>query len=152
MAHQNGRPMLPIAPQPGLRGEPDDARMARRPVWCTPELSTPVGEAAVAYQVGVAALVADLPGARSSLARAVTLDDDFLLAHVALAATEGRSYRSARRTASASRPERQHAEVVARFFGSDPAGALDLRREHLAEFPGDLLVVWLPLAAAQRRD
>ncbi len=43
------------------------------------------------------------------------------------------------------RAERHHAETVRVWLGGDPAHGRDLRREHLLEFPGDLLVVVLPL-------
>ena len=46
-------------------------------------------------------------------------------------------------SARLTRGERQHLEVVRALLGDDPGRADDLRREHLAEFPGDLLVVWL---------
>ena len=40
--------------------------------------------------------------------------------------------------------ERQHVAVVRAHLAGDPERAHDLRRQHLAELPGDLLVVWLP--------
>jgi hypothetical protein len=34
--------------------------------------------------------------------------------------------------------------VVAAAFDGDPWHAADLRREHLLDYPGDVLIVWLP--------
>ena len=49
-----------------------------------------------------------------------------------------------------SRGERQHVEVVHAALSGDTCRADDLRREHLLEYPGDLLVVWLPAMFARR--
>jgi hypothetical protein len=46
--------------------------------------------------------------------------------------------------ADLARGERQHAEIVAAWLRGETLRAADLRREHLADYPGDVLVVWLP--------
>ena len=43
-----------------------------------------------------------------------------------------------------SRPERQHCEIVRAAFEGDLERAAELRRTHLLEYPGDVLIVWLP--------
>ena len=51
------------------------------------------------------------------------------------------------------RAERQHREVVHTTLAGDVRHAADLRREHLLEFPGDVLIVWLPvLRTSASRD
>ena len=44
------------------------------------------------------------------------------------------------------RGERQHQEIIRAALRGDVAHAADLRRVHLLEFPGDVLIVWLPAA------
>jgi hypothetical protein len=119
--------------------------------WEVPGLSTTSVEAAIHYRDGIAALVAGIANAERLLAAATTLDPGFLLAHIGLAVvdvTGGGDYAAPRVSAGvASRGERQHAEVVAATFGPDCHRARDLRREHLLECPGDVLIVWLPALA-----
>ena len=38
------------------------------------------------------------------------------------------------------------------MLAGDCRHARDLRREHLLEFPGDLLIVWLPVLSRDGRD
>ena len=114
--------------------------------WPPPSLTTTDPDAARLYQDGIAELVAGGAHARSLLSDAVEHDSTFALAGVALAvidAAAGAPFTLPAVTPALSRGERQHIEVVRALLGADPRRALDLRREHLAEFPGDLLVVWL---------
>jgi hypothetical protein len=110
-----------------------------------------VDEAARAYGRGVADLVAGIGRASRHLDRAVALDPGFLLAHVGLAvarAGAGPPVDPPEPVRAVSRGERQHAELVVAALAGTPSGmrrAASLRREHLAEYPGDLLVVALPL-------
>ena len=119
--------------------------------WEVPPLSTTSVEAAIHYRDGIAALVAGIANADRLLAAATTLDPGFLLAHIGRRRGRRRRRRrlrrARRRVGIASRGERQHAEVVAATFGGDCHRARDLRREHLLEFPGDVLIVWLPALA-----
>jgi hypothetical protein len=115
--------------------------------WATPHPSTTSTAALAAYQDGLAALIAGSGHAEVLLRTAVECDPDLLLARVALGVSgvlRGRAYEAPPLPPGATRAERQHAEVVRTTLDGDPARADDLRREHLSEFPGDLLVVWLP--------
>jgi hypothetical protein len=116
--------------------------------WHGLPMSTADTDAVACYDRGVVALVAGLPHAEAHFAEAVDLDPEFLLAHVALGvagAVAGRPYASPPVGAAATRGERQHAEIVNTALAHhDAARAADLRREHLLEHPGDLVIVWLP--------
>ena len=116
--------------------------------WEAPPLSSDVA-AIASYRVGVAALVAGGAHASRLLATAIALDPGFALARAALAvalALEGRPYEPLPRAACAiNRAERQHLEVVQATLSGSVRRARDLRREHLLEFPGDVLIVWLPV-------
>ena len=119
--------------------------------WEVPPLSTTSVEAAVHYRDGIAALVAGIANADRLLAAATTIDARFLLAHIGRAVIAvvggGRYVVPAVDCPALTRGERQHAEVVATTLTGDCRHARDLRREHLLEFPGDVLIVWLPLLA-----
>lgn len=122
--------------------------------WATPLPSTTNPDALAAYQDGLAALIAGSGHADALLRSAVERDPDLLLEHVALGVAgvlRGRGYEAPVLPPTATRAERQHAEVVRTALCGDPAHAEDLRREHLSEFAGDLLIVWLPTVAACRR-
>jgi hypothetical protein len=124
-----------------------DPPPARCAVWPPPSLSTPRREAVTAYQDGVAALVAGAVNAETLLAEALTVDPGFALARVAMSVAgvlAGVPFRPVPTADGLSRGERQHLGVVHASFAERPDRAADLRREHLAEFPGDLLIVWLP--------
>ena len=126
--------------------------MARNVIcWEGPPLSTPSAEAVIHYRDGIAALVSGRANADRLLDAAITIDQRFLLAHVGRAVCDvvaGASYAGPRGDQSAiGRGERQHAEVVLTTLTGDCGHARDLRREHLLEFPGDLLIVWLPVLA-----
>jgi hypothetical protein len=115
--------------------------------WHTPLLSTSSLTAAEHYRDGIAALVSGGSHAEGLLAAAVSCDAGFVLAHVGLAvsrALAGELYVAPNVPAGAvARGERQHAEIVGDWLRGDVSRAADLRREHLAEYPGDVLVVWL---------
>jgi hypothetical protein len=115
--------------------------------WIAPPLSTTNVEATMHYRDGIAAVVAGLAHADRVLATALVIEPTFFLADVGLAVTRavrGGRYVAPEPSGTVSRPERQHAEVVRTFFTGDCQHASDLRREHLLEFPGDVLIVWLP--------
>ena len=114
--------------------------------WPPTPLTTVSPLAVARYQEGITALVADAAGAEALLAEAVDADPGFALARAALAvarAHRGVPFALVDPCGGLSRGERQHLAVVMTLFAGDPGRAADLRREHLAEFPGDLLVVWL---------
>jgi hypothetical protein len=131
-------------PPDRLRPTPERERL-----WSVPPLSTPYDEAVDAYRAGVGALVAGLPGAGRHLERVVDIDPNFLMGRAALAAAAAMSGSSGHVLGPSgghvSRGERQHVEIVTAALAGDPR-AVDLRREHLREYPGDLLIVWLPIA------
>ena len=117
-------------------------------VWETPALSTGSVEAVINYREGITALVSGIAHADALLTTAVALDPDFLLARVGLAVcavVRGERYAPPTTAGTVGRAERQHAEIVATALSGDGARAGHLRREHLLEFPGDLLIVWLPV-------
>ena len=121
--------------------------------WAGLPLSTTSDQAAARYRDGVAALVAGLATSGHLLAAAVDADPDFVLAHVARAVSEfaaGGPYRPAHSSRNMQRGERQHVEIVNTALAGIATRAADLRREHLLEFPGDLLIVWLPVLQPRR--
>ena len=120
--------------------------------WATPLPSTTNPAALAAYHDGLTALIAGNGHAEAMLRAAVEGDPDLLLADVALGVARvlrGLPYEVPPLPTTTTRAERQHAEVVRTTLCGDPAHAADLRREHLSEFPGDLLVVWLPTVATR---
>jgi DNA-binding GntR family transcriptional regulator len=115
--------------------------------WDSPPLSTTSAEAATCYRRGIAALVAGISHAEELLAEAVAIDPDFHLARIGVAAAQaaaGQPYVAPVPTRRPLRGERQHGEIVGAALAGDRRHAADLRREHLLEYPGDLLIVWLP--------
>ena len=119
--------------------------------WEVPPLSTKSVDAAIHYRDGIAALVSGIANADRLLGAAVELDPGFLLARVGLAVCDvvaGAPYAAPEiPDGVVARGERQHAEIVQTSLCGDGRRATDLRREHLLEFPGDLLIVWLPTLA-----
>jgi len=117
--------------------------------WEVPPLSTSSVQAAILYRDGIAALVSGISSAEPLLTEAVELDRAFLLADVGLSvcrvAGGGHYLASTVRRGDVQRGERQHAEVVDTMLGGDGPRGVELRREHLSEYPGDLLIVWLPM-------
>lgn len=92
-------------------------------------------------------MVAGIAHADALLCASIAADGDFYLARVGLAvamAVMGANFVMPRPTGALTRGERQHAEIVLATFAGDVRHADDLRREHLLEYPGDLLIVWLP--------
>jgi hypothetical protein len=117
--------------------------------WEVPPLTTTSVEAAIHYRDGIAALVAGIATADQELLAATTIDPGFLLARIghAVAGTVGGAPYVPPPPSSSpvTRGERQHAEIVAATLTGGRQRASDLRREHLLEFPGDVLIVWLPV-------
>jgi hypothetical protein len=125
-----------------------------QPTWAAPVLTTCEPAAIAAYRQGIAALVAGAANATDLLRDAVGLDPAFFLGQIAVAAAEaldGGPFRTVVASGRVSRGERHHAEIVHACFAGDPNRAADLRREHLVDFPGDLLIVSLPTLVAARR-
>ena len=121
--------------------------------WAAPVLSTDQPDAIDAYRQGIAALVAGAAHAGDLLRDSVGVDPSFFLGQVAVSAAEaldGRPFRTVVAVTTVSRGERQHAEIVHAAFAGNAGHAADLRREHLIDFPGDLLIVWLPVLVANR--
>ena len=116
--------------------------------WDGPPLSTRSADAVHLYRDAIAALVSGSADAAPLLQAAIAVDPCFVLAHIGLAVSRvaaGEPYLpSAIPPGATGRGERQHAEVVSTMLSGDPRHGADLRREHLVEFPGDLLIVWLP--------
>jgi DNA-binding GntR family transcriptional regulator len=116
--------------------------------WRTPPLSTTVDLAVASYRRGIAALVAGASPARASLQEAVTADPEFHLARVGLAAAaaaDGERFTRPPDPPTLTRAERHHVEIVDALCRGDRVRAMDLRREHLLDYPADLLIVWAPL-------
>ena len=112
-------------------------------------VSTPSGASAASYVQGVELLVGLSPEAVSMLRAAVETDPHFALARVALAyalAAAGMPPEASQSDCSplscraSTRRERQHIEVVRMMLSGQRERAAVLGREHLREFPGDVLV------------
>lgn len=122
--------------------------------WPTVTLSSRHPAALSLYRDGIATLVAGAPFASALLRQALACDPDFALACVGLAVADavgGRPFAAAAVQSALTRGERQHEEIVRAAFCGDVARACDLRRVHLLEFPGDVLIVWLPAALSERQ-
>ena len=95
--------------------------------------------------------MAGIDNADRLLAAAIALDPDFLLAHVALAVSRCRRRGAVRPpplpSAASVGPSASTPRSSRPTLGGERRHAADLRREHLLEFPGDLLIVWLPALA-----
>ena len=115
--------------------------------WPAPDLSTSSNQAIECYRRGIAALVAGIGHADGLLASALVADPDFYLAQLGLSvavAVMGARFVVPPSATRITRGERQHAEIVRSAFAGALLHANDLRRDHLLEYPGDLLIVWLP--------
>ncbi len=115
--------------------------------WLSPPLSSRQPLALSLYRDGIATLIAGAPFASALLRRALNVDPGFVLARVGLAvavAVDGHPFVTHLDAPAPTRGERQHEEIVKAAFCGDLAHAADLRRVHLLEFPGDVLIVWLP--------
>jgi hypothetical protein len=114
-------------------------------------LSTSSAAAVEAYVDGVDRLLAAHEGAGAAFDRALAADPDFALAHIGRARSmqlEGRSAparvaadEARARGAGLGRRERQHVEALALAVAGQGARALALVREHLAEFPRDVMAL-----------
>ena len=115
------------------------------------ELTATSPPAADAYAHGIDAVLAFNDGAEALLEQAVTADEGFALARIALARqiqllgkvkeANAHSERALADVAGATRRERQHVTAVATAISGDPFAAMGLMREHLAEFPRDAYVL-----------
>jgi hypothetical protein len=116
--------------------------------WCSPALSTRADAAVRSYRRGIAALIAGAPHPEAALEEALSADPGFALARVGLAVAHfahGERFAPPPvATLPMTRAERHHAEIVEALCRGDRDHATDLRREHLLEYPADLLVVWAP--------
>ncbi len=111
------------------------------------QLSTTPAVAAMLYHQGLALLLRGRAvDAMHILKVAIALDDQFAVAHAALAVAQAevleadcwrRSIDRATRQRNVSRRERQHVAVIALALEGRLARASALGREHLLEFPGD---------------
>ena len=114
-------------------------------------LSTQVLDAAEHYIAGVDQALALTTGAQTSLEAAITADERFAMAHIALAREF--QYRGQNAEAQASkaralqcmdgvtRREQQHIVALARAVDGDGPTALALIREHVQEFPRDAFLL-----------
>ena len=116
-------------------------------------LTTGSRKAADHYVEGLDCFLAQVHGSEQALGRAVQADDGFALAHALTALHQ--MYRNemdeAKRTsaharalaAGATRRERQQVQAIGLMIDGDHVAALGLVREHLDEFPRDMLMVRL---------
>jgi tetratricopeptide (TPR) repeat protein len=120
-------------------------------------LTTASREAAAAYGEGLDLVLSGWTGADEKLDRAVTLDPDFALAHVARArvhqihgeVTQARAAAAKARELAArlTARERGHVETIAAAIEGRPALALSMAEQHLEEHPRDVLVLSMLLGA-----
>jgi len=113
-------------------------------------ISTEVAAAAHAYSLGVQLLITSAAGSGVLLRAAVAADPQFALARVALVlavdagaiGADGAACEDglATRPEVMTRRERQHVEVIRLVLSGERERAAVLGREHLREFPGDVLV------------
>jgi hypothetical protein len=113
-------------------------------------ISTKHPAAARSYITGLELLLSSSPDAEQAFRHATTVDPIFGLAWIALAvatSTEGPETecnhcadRAAASLTGSTRRERQHIEVIRMLLAGDHRRATVLGREHLREFPTDLLV------------
>jgi tetratricopeptide (TPR) repeat protein len=118
--------------------------------WALP-LSTTSADAAHCFNDGLDRLLAGLEGPARRFRDAVAADPNFALAHLALAQTLQASGRGTDASASRERArvlaaattarERQLTEISCMLSGGDPDDALGAARQHLAEFPCDVLLL-----------
>ena len=116
--------------------------------WSGPDLTTSSELARLRYREAVVALVAGVGTAERLFDGAVAADPDFALARLGRTVSRLATGRDVAPAvidrAGLTRGERQHVEIVELMLAGSAARAIDLRREHLVEYPGDLLIVWLP--------
>lgn len=119
-------------------------------LWRMPQLSTTSAAAIGHYRDAISELVAETGRAATLFDASRQADPCFVLAVVASSLLAGGAIDVAA-GAPTSRGERQHVEIVRAWEHGDRRHALDLRREHLLEFTGDLFIVFLPLLDATAR-
>jgi tetratricopeptide (TPR) repeat protein len=115
------------------------------------QLSTSSAEAAELYGASIDIMLALNAGAQENLDAAIAHDEDFALAHIALArwfqyAGEMAQAQVSKRRAlecldGVTRRERQHVTALAKAVDGDGPGALALIYGHLQEFPRDAFVL-----------
>jgi tetratricopeptide (TPR) repeat protein len=121
-------------------------------------LSTSSHEAASIYREGVDLMLAGWTGAVEALERAIAIDPDFALAHVARARVHAFYQQGdlARQKAGVARElvarrgterERSHVETLALAIEGRLPEAIAAMREHVEAWPRDALVLSLPLGA-----
>ena len=113
-------------------------------------ITTDAASAAYAYSRGIQLLITSPVDAEALLRAALAADPNFELATVALAlAVDTRGLaaehhecgdRTATTFAGATRRERQHIEVIRLVLSGERERAAVLGREHVREFPNDVLV------------
>ena len=113
-------------------------------------ITTDAASAAHAYSRGVQLLITSPDDAEAELRVAVTADPHFALARVALdLAVDARGIaaedhkcadRADTTSVRATRRERQHVEVIRLVLSGERERAAVLGREHVREFPTDVLV------------
>ena len=116
-------------------------------------LTTESAAAADAYAEGLDRFIAQIHGSETEIARAVEMDEGFALprAMAALHLLYRNEVPRAKETAAAARRlavratrrERQQVEAIALMIEGDGRKALRLTREHLDDFPRDMLMVRL---------
>jgi hypothetical protein len=115
-------------------------------------VTTDAASAALAYSRGIQLLICSSVDAEALLRDAVTADPNFALARVALAlAVDARGLAEHHEcanpadttSAGATRRERQHIEVIRLVLSGERQRAAVLGREHVREFPNDVLVAHL---------
>lgn len=114
-------------------------------------LSTGSAAAVAAYVDGVDRFLAAHDGAEECFARAVAADPDFALGHIGRARSLQLAGRGAdawaaaalgqAREAALDRRERRHVEALSLAVAGQGARALEIIREHLAEFPRDAMAL-----------
>ena len=113
-------------------------------------ISTPYASAAAHYRDGMDRSLAGDAGAEEAFAAAVKVDDGFALAYISLARAlqfrgagkEARvaATRARELAAGTTARERQHINAIATAVDGNPVRALELTREHVAEYPCDATV------------
>jgi len=125
-------------------------------------LSTQSGAAAAQYQAGVDLLLSMWPGEAQALDAAIAADPDFALAHAArarlhaicaqpdaakAAITQAAALAEKNAKGYITERERSHVNVLRLAIHGQSARALTAAREHLDQWPCDILIFSLPMGA-----
>lgn len=121
-------------------------------------ISTTSPQAADHYRAGVDLLLSAWPGAEDALGQAINCDEQFALAHAALArlhAIRSEPAEARKRITAAedvvtrhgSPREASHVAILSLAIGGQSSKALDSARAHLDRWPRDVLILSLPLGA-----